>query len=66
LPIRDLFRLEKKPFFVRVGWVVVDQAPQGFVIRRSDVRKIGRRHVGFSEVEIALGMIVAGCQDKRS
>jgi hypothetical protein len=58
--------LEKKPFFVRVGWVVVDQAPQGLVIRRSDARKIGRRHVGFSEVEITLEMNVTGWQGKRS
>jgi hypothetical protein len=58
--------LEKKPFFVRFGWVVADQAPQGLVIRRVDARKIGRRYVGFSEVEITLEAIVAGCQGKRS
>jgi hypothetical protein len=56
LPIRDLLRLEIKPFFIRVGWVVVDQVPQGLVIRRSDARKIGRRHVGFSDVEQQLSI----------
>jgi hypothetical protein len=65
LPIRDLLRLQIKPFFVRVGWVVANHAPQDFVVRRSNARKVGRRHVGFSDIESKREMIAVGCEDKR-
>jgi hypothetical protein len=65
LPIRDLLRLQIKPFFVRVGWVVADHAPQDFVVCRSNTRKVGRRHVGFSDIESTREMIEVGSEDKR-
>ena len=40
LPILDLLRLEIEPFIVGCGWVVVDQLPDGLVIRLRDYGKI--------------------------
>jgi hypothetical protein len=63
LPVRDLLRLQRKPFFIRVGWVVADHAPQNFVVRRANARKVGRRHVGFSDTESTREMIAVECGD---